>query len=442
MSLVSGGWLDDSRNRAAVAVGGCAATAVVLVVLTTLAGNLVLSVLLAGLGLGIIIMLTQGYEWTTHLVMLGGMVFAPMNSVRVTGFVTIADLLFVLGFALLTPTVLRRHLHVSVLFLVGWLVMLVVGLTASLAAPETAISFNHMTRLVVAGLMLPLAFMLWRPSQRMLVRLATAYLMGATFSCLYGATLGAGDGGDRLLGLTTHPNFLGLTAVLATALVPYVVAYTKQQWRWCIWLAGLVCVYGVWFSGSRAAFVALAALVIVYTVRESSVLMGLGMAAAGTVLLLFLDKVGQGGEGNALSRILGGGSAAGSDLQREQLFEVAMERFGNHPIIGNGFEHAMEAHSVYLQVAVSIGVIGVAGYLVMFLAMTLPMLDTSRANYRLAYPALTYALVGIFTNSLWDRFVWAVLALSMAGVVADNYQRGGAMHHPRERLTEPAEGAR
>lgn len=401
-------------------MGACGATALVLVLLNALAGQLIVSVLLVGLGVPVILLLTRGLAWTTELVMVTGMFFAPLNSLRAGGPVTAADLLFALGFVLLAPTLLRRRMELSQLFVLSWVVMFVLGLLASAAAVNAGISFNHLVRFMVAALVLPLAFMLWRPRQQLIVLMAAAYLAGAAISVCYAATLGAGS--PRPFGLTTHPNFFGLTTVLGAALVPYLLQHFFRQLRWAVWLAGLICLYGVWISGSRAAFVALVMVVVVYTLRESSVFMGLSMAAAGTTLIVFLDKFGSSGN-NAFGRILGGGSAAGSDYQRQQAFDAAMERIQAHPILGNGFEHAMEAHSIYLQVTTSIGVIGLAAYVLLLVAMVLPLLDTSRPNYRLAYPALTYALVGIFTNSFWDRFVWAVLALSLAGLVLDNHTR-------------------
>ncbi|HET7735959.1 MAG TPA: hypothetical protein VFK52_08305 [Nocardioidaceae bacterium] len=429
MRLVDAAWHRDEDRRGDLAVAACAATALALVLLNAMVGQLLVSVLVVGVGVPVIVLLTRGIAWTTELVMVLGMFLAPMNDVRVGGPVTAADLLFALGFVLLAPTLLRRRLEISQLFVLSWLVIFVLSLLASVAAANSGISFNHLARFMIAALVLPLAFMTWRPRQQLLVLMAAAYLAGVAVSVSYAATLGAG--GPRPFGLTTHPNFFGLTSVLGAALVPYVLQHFARRLRWAVWLAGLLCVYGVWISGSRAAFVALVAVVVVYTLREASVFMGLAMAAAGTTLILFLDRLGSSGN-NAFGRILGGGSAAGSDYQREQAFEAAMDRIAAHPILGNGYEHAMEAHSIYLQVTTSIGVIGLAAYVLLLAAMALPLLDTHRPNYRLAYPALTYALVGIFTNSFWDRFVWAVLALSLAGVVLDNHLRGHHVHRHHE----------
>ncbi|MDP3892179.1 hypothetical protein, partial [Nocardioides sp.] len=38
---------------------------------------------------------------------------------------------------------------------------------------------------------------------------------------------------------------------------------------------------------------------------------------------------------------------------------------------------------------------------------------------RLGYVALAYGSVGMITNSMWDRFVWAVLALAILANLDD-----------------------
>ena len=43
--------------------------------------------------------------------------------------------------------------------------------------------------------------------------------------------------------------------MLAVALVPYLLTVVPVRWRWTVVLAGGVCAYGVWTSGSRAALV-------------------------------------------------------------------------------------------------------------------------------------------------------------------------------------------
>ncbi len=389
-----------------------------------------LAVLGVGLGVGLVMLTVLGIERTGTAIVLLAMFFAPMNDVRpVPGltFVTMSDLLFALGFPLLVPTMLRRTVRVPPLFLLGAGLIVVMGLIASVLSPTAALSLNHMSRLLVAGLGLPLAFVVWQPERPVIRQLAWAYLLGATVSTLAAVVQGPFAGTGRYLGLTTHPNFFGLTCLLAIALAPFLLRRDKTPWA--LGLAVLICGYGIWISGSRAALLVVILLGVAYPVLESSAKALYAMLAAGTAVLALRNVLLGNNADNALGRLLGSGTADASDVAREEALKLALDRFTAHPLAGNGFAEAMEAHNIYLQIAVAVGVIGTLGYLMIFASMLLPLVTGSGTLRRLAYPALAYALVGLITNSLWDRFIWSVLALSLLG--ASLAHRSPAHGEPR-----------
>ncbi len=372
----------------------------------------VLAVGAAGLALTVLL---RGIEGTAALVLVLATFFAPLNSVRpssAASFVTAADLLYVLGFGILFPVLLRRRLVAPPLYLIGGGIVVTLGLLASLASEGPGLSLNHMVRLLTAAFGLPLAMMWWRPSSTWIRRLATAYLAGVVVSVLHALVSGP-DATGRYVGFTTHYNYFGITTLLAAAIVPYVVAVSPPGRRWALWFAGLICLYGIWISGSRAALLVIVVVAAIYPFLERSVNAFAVLAVAGTTVLALSGRLLDDSGDNALSRLLGGGGADYADLERQKALEVALKAFHAHPVIGNGFAQALEAHNIYLEIAVSVGVIGALGYVLMLVPMVQPLVRSGFPHHRLAYPALSYALIGLITNALWDRFIWAALALAL-----------------------------
>ncbi len=374
-------------------------------------------VLALGAAVLILAVLSAGLEGTATGMILLAMFFAPLNDVRpsdAVSFVTAADLLFVLGLGLLAPVAAFRKFNPPVFFVVGSVILVSIGVLASLVSEDPGLSLNHMTRLVVSALVLPIAFMFWRPRQAVVLKLAAAYLAGQVVSVGYALIEGSDPVTGRYTGLTTHFNFFGLSALLAATLVPYIAASVQRpMFRWAVWAAGLVCVYGIWISGSRAALLVVVLMSVAYPVFGRSVKAAGLLYLAGTVILVLAGRLIDDEGNNALSRLLGGGQSDYADIEREAAFKVATKAFWQHPVLGNGFVDALEAHNIYLQIAVAVGVVGAVGYVFLLWATVSPIINLPQPFNLLGYPALAYATVGLITNSLWDRFIWAVLALSL-----------------------------
>lgn len=363
----------------------------------------------------LLVLLSMGLVETATIVIVLAMFFAPLNDVRpssAASFVTAADVLFVLGFGLLAPVIAFRRITPPLIFVIGSVVLLAMGLLASLGSADSGLSLNAMTRLVVAALGLPVAFMLWRPGIRTVVWLAAAYLAGGVASVSYAVYEGPAAN-DRYDGLATHPNFFGLSALLAVSLVPFIANFTPRPRRWLPWAAGAVCLYGIWISGSRASLVVVLLLALVYPVLARSIMAGGLLVAGGVVLLVASDRLLPAGGEDAFSRLRGNSTSDYSDTQRERLITQGIKSLRDHPLLGRGLADALESHNIYLEIAVAVGLIGAAGYILILLATVSPMFTLAKPFNQLAYPAFAYALVGFIINSLWDRFIWAALALSL-----------------------------
>lgn len=370
----------------------------------------------AGVGIAVVLVLIVCFDLaaTGTLFMLVGMFTAPLNDLRLgASYVTISDVVFVLGIGILIPTVLRNKIEVPLVFIGGFAILLTMGSVASAASAIPVVSFGQLARLVVGAFMLPIFFMLWKPPRATVVRLAGAYIFGTVFSVFYGLLQGPVAGDARYVGFTYHPNFLGLECLLAAALVPFVVGSIPFGRRWIFWGAGLICAYGIWLSGSRAALLVLGMLIFVYPFVERSI-KAVGAIVFGVAMMLALSsRLVQEDSNNALGRLFGGGSANGSDIERRRILDAALAQFKAHPLLGVGFDGGLGSHNIYLQVATAVGVIGLLGYLLVLWTALRPLFWTG-INHRLAYPALAYMAIGPLTNTLWDRLIWAVLALTLA----------------------------
>ena len=356
----------------------------------------------------------------TVLVMLA-MFTAPQNSVRpipTADFVTFSDLFLALGAGLLLPTLLRRRSRYPTGWLVGSIGVIVAVFLASMLSATPLLDLLYGVRLPAATVALPLFFLAWAPSRRMIDVLAWSYVAGHMVSTAYALVAGKDPTTGRFDGLTTHYNFFGIAATITAGLLIHLNHRTPRRWRWLVWGCALVTVGSISLSGSRAAVLVLIMLVVLYPLLERSLLSGY-LVVAGGLALVFLGNalLGQTSNGSAFTRIRGDSTTSFSDNERTLALQTGWERFLHHPILGGGFDaHAYDAHNVYLEIAIGIGVVGLAFHLLVFSAGVLPLFGTGPLR-RLGYAPLGYAAMCMLTNSIWDRFVWMGIALAVVAAV-------------------------
>jgi hypothetical protein len=408
--------LDTARGRAGLVVPPLVVLVLLALLIPMAVGSTVGAVLGLGVALLLIALVTFGFETTGMLLLGGGFLLAPMNNVRPSAavpFVTASDVLFFLGVTTLLPVLMTRSIRRQAPFLIGAGGIFLMGMLTSLGAPSVFASLNGLTRLVVGALALPIVFMLWRPGRRVMIFFAAAYLLGNCLSVARGLATGITSVDGRYAGFTQHPNIMGLVSMLGLALVPFLY-HELPRHRLLVLAAAAGCAGGVWFSGSRAALIAVAATVVLYLLLSRSIEHALLFFGLSIVPLYFVGQAVTAtnvSESNPIGRLLGGGSAGYSDLDRENLAATAVDRFLAHPVLGAGFDGAVEAHNIYLQVAAAGGVIALVLYLVVLFA-TIRQPVVLGARYRLlALPVMGYALIGPITPLLWDRYIWCVLAL-------------------------------
>jgi hypothetical protein len=346
---------------------------------------------------------------------------APQNSIRPIAsadFVTFSDLFLALGAGLVLPTLLRRRGRYPKGWLIGSIGVIVTVFLASLMSATPLLDLLYGVRLPAATVALPLFFLAWAPSRRLIDVLAWSYVAGHVVSTAYAVVGGKDPTTGRYDGLTTHYNFFGIAATITAGLLIHLHHRTPRRWRWIVWGCGLVTVGSVSMSGSRAAVLVLAMLVVLYPLLERSILSGYLLVAGGLALVFAGNALlGSTSNGSAFSRIRGDSTTSYSDNERTVAIQTGWSRFLHHPILGNGFDaHAYDAHNVYLEIAIGIGVVGLAFHLLVFSTGVLPLMGTGPLR-RLGYAPLGYAAMCMLTNSIWDRFVWMGIALAVVAAV-------------------------
>lgn len=327
--------------------------------------------------------------------------------------VTPTDLLFVIGFVLLLPTMLRRKLRLPFTFLLGLLVVFVAGALGTLFSYAPIVSAISLVLWVAVMGGFPIFIAWWRPSMQVVTVLACCYVGGHMISTAYGLVSGPSEAG-RYGGLASHYNYFAQAALFSFALLLFVLARTRTLLeRLMVFGAMAVCIYSIQLSGSRAALVVLAVLVLMIPVVERSALLGFVMASLGALaLVLFSLLVNVAGEDSALGRLVGGGGSQYSDQAREMGRDAGLARFSDHPILGSGVVDLFDIHNNYLEVLVAAGIIGLVGYVGILYTLARPIVSELPSR-RLCYSVWAYIGFGATIPGLYDRGVWSAVALAI-----------------------------
>jgi hypothetical protein len=368
-----------------------------------------------GAAVFLVVFVTLGFERCGTFLMVLSVFFAPMNNVRAvagSASITASDVLFLVAMGLLLPTMLRKPLRLPAPYVAGASGLVAFGIVASVVSGTPLLSLLLMSRLVIAGIVLPVVFMWWRPNLRLLVIMATGYVCGEIVSVFY--SLIDPVQVQRAYGLTTHVNNFGLASLLALCLLPFIWSQLSRALRPLTWIAGLICAWGVWTSGSRAALLMAGVVALLYPLLERSGKVAWLGAFAGTCGLLFLSRIRNADQKSALGRLFGGDASVNSDRERSDALKLGWKQFNERPITGRGFVDVIDFHNIYLGVAVAVGVIGLAFMLTLLWSAVQPLFFAPRPYGLMAYAGLAYAGFGALSTNLWDRFVWIVLSMILA----------------------------
>jgi hypothetical protein len=354
--------------------------------------------------------------------------FAPSEGAPVTG----TDLLFVAAFGLLLPTLMQGKVRLPTLYFLGVGLVLSTGLISSALSSDPLISFISLTFWMMVMIGLPVAISLLAPSGKLVDLMAAMFIAGQLFSMAYGIARGYVAQG-RHAGFSTHPNYFAQAGMLALALCIYLGYRHRNRLLLLIVPAAAACGVSVILSGSRAATLVVAVLVLMVPVVERSALTGFLLAALGALGFLLLPFIaGYAGSGSSIARLASGDTSARySNSERSLGIGEGIDRFFDHPLRGTGMIELYEIHNNFLEVAVAIGIFGLVGYLMVLYTFARPIFSLGEYR-RLAYCVWGYIGFGATVPSLYDRSIWAVMALSVVAMI----------EHERLRLEPRARGPR
>lgn len=442
--------LGDARQLgAALALGATAGALIIVDARAILVAAAVLGALLLGCGLWAL-----GSQRVAGVAWAGAAFTAPFNGVRVSRLVAVSDVFLVIAVvAMLPPMVLRGRApvqpssHAGVLVGVG--VIALGGTLGTLFAAQPVASLAGIAKFVLAASGSILAVWLWAPSAQEVRRFCSLWLGGAVLSSLWALTLSPAPLG-RPFGLSNHPNHLSLVCLLAAAIALGFILSGRPLARGLSMVSFPLLVVVLVLSGSRAAllgfFVMVPAVAVLSYRLQLAVRAGVVAAVFAVAVLAGVVNVpAQSG----LGRLLGDGSTPASDVSRIDHLSSSIDRFQRHPLTGEGFEFAQEAHNIYLQVLVAAGPLGLIGLVL----VAGSVLRAGKAGVRASSGRVTgdhallaglaggyvgYLAAGLFQNILWDRYLWlyvaAILALAASlrpGVMQPLSPSGGTDNRPR-----------
>jgi O-antigen ligase len=350
-----------------------------------------------------------------------------MDSVVVRGMKAVDIVLIVAAVAAL-PSVVRNDFRLSIggagkvsLLL---LMFVAIGLIPDILDPLAGGYVQAGEFAVASVLSIAVAGVIVRsPSDAGLV--LSSYALGASISSGFAFVLNPVNG--RADGLALHPNSLGLSASFGLCIAVWRLVESRNRLRLYYACLALLCAVGIVNSGSRSALPAVLCGIIVmlkyarFRVRPRHVVTLIGLVVA----------LGASGVYNIASspifeRLVVGAPESNAErtINRNEVFE----RVFAHPIVGSGFSRARQAHSVYVQVVDIAGWIGAMAFIAAFVAMWRAF---KTANRRRRSPHIdvgaiglglvtTYAVASVFSNGMWDRWIWVPLAASLAGCRAND----------------------
>ncbi len=416
-----------------------AATVVALRVLTALPGTAY--PLLAGAGLTVAVvaaslLLRSGIGALAYTVGLVTAFLLPLNNLRLSSWLTAADvsLMVAVGLGLLQSSNSRLPVRVPRTFVVGMIGLVVAGAVGSAASPEPVSGLINFVRFLLSAVASVILVFRWSPGTGEIRALFRAWLAGNAVNVAVALMTHPRIAGQRPAGLTTHPNALGLVCVLSLAIGIALHAMGGRRDRLLALVSVGLAAVGAVISGSRAALIGFFVVLLVRTVLGRSwrlLALIIGAAAMASVVWTKMSELF--GETTALGRLFSPGTTVGdSDAFRLDHLRVARDSFLAHPVFGSGFANATDAHNVLLQVVVASGLLGLVGFLVACWPMLRGLWRPSTPSRRwLALLSVAFLADGMFSNNLWDRYIWLSLAIGIYASCARPVPETGVMvSHP------------
>jgi hypothetical protein len=386
-----------------------------------------LVVALAAIVLAAVALALSRYAAVSPLWLLGLVaVLQPLNGVRPFGPGGSVGDLALAGLALASlPFLSRLRMPPRVVVpFVGVLVMGAGGLLG-MVATDGWWQLPWLTRFALGMPFVIVTISVLRPSPRLATWLAGCYAAGAVVSSVAAIGGPVVPGFARAHGLGEHLMHLAVSTMFGVAFaVGWFVTATTWRVRLVAAAVGLVCLWGQLLTGARSALlgtlIALAYLAVLG--RRRGIMIAGGLTVAGAVVLAaampFLPA------GSTLHRLFGGeltGLVLLSNSAHLQDARDALAEIGQHPLTGLGFAQGLDAHNLFLESANMGGVLGVAGFLLIWGTIGVLLVRQLRYGVRREHWVRAAPLVGVMgyfvlaqlENMLWDRHLWFFITVAL-----------------------------
>ena len=304
---------------------------------------------------------------------------------------------------------------------------------ASIFSPFQTEALASLIRFAVASVLCVQFVFTAKPNMNLIRTWVWAFAIGSAVSVAEG-NINSPEYSDRLNGLTTHSNTFGLVSLLAVILIFPLAPASRGIGRVLWGLILITSIIGTIQSGSRSALISLLAGMVVLTalspqpVRAWRRFSFLVVAVLIPVLLWQLNVAG-----SAVQRLLDPTEfETQSNNGRIEHTNYVFERYAASPIFGAGMDIGVTAHNVYVQLLTAAGPLALVAFIGLIYSMLKPTLRIARSptgtvlfsqvSRAVSGAVVAYAITALFSNNLWDRFVWLLLGLGM--YIADQYSQG------------------
>jgi hypothetical protein len=301
----------------------------------------------------------------------------------------------------------------------------------NLATRSTSNGIN-LLKYEIALIVVPAVLVLGCSSIAFARKLAAAWVAGIVISNLIALTdhigmtdisvslLGYGSITEREAGLTSQPNFIGVESTMAIPILMLSFAGGRRFWPA---VGTVLCLEGVYLSGSRGSSVGVVIAVLVTLLAAPTARRWAGrifvVVLAATVYLLATSG---GGKILAFVRLTTSDqSVAASDAQRTSVRTQGFDDWHYRPINGIGWGHAADAHLIYLQLLAAGGMLALVGF-TLYVGGTLRIAWTRERSTDPLVGALiasvaTWLIIGLVENQLTDQWTYVPIGL-LAVVIA------------------------
>lgn len=247
----------------------------------------------------------------------------------------------------------------------------------------------------------------------------------------------------RIESTFAHPNIFAfyLVGVICAILYYNLVAHRRAPVLWRAFLFSYIFVLLALLvaTQTRSAWLAMAVFIVIYAVGvDRKLLVFLPLAPLVLMLPVVSERLeGIGANPQVTFEELRNGSAVlNSYAWRQALWDRALADSADARVLGKGLgtlgknavrffplaDHATEAHSAYIQTIYELGVVGLLGYLMLYVGVIVAVFVYRRRAIRLAYIIIGFAVVNMiisYSDNLpyylsYNWYVWAMFGADFA----------------------------